>query len=1247
MAVGGRVDVRPVSALRTEQGVNGGPETPNPLKRAPIGSRYKAGPASGEASALGATLVMVIQPTQSTQPIQPIPGIRRTRSRRLIRSTAVGVVVLLALAAPLASQLKSETESPTPPSDPAPGFKAIAHDHLLPKTALAVVSLSPFEEHRDELAKTGFYKLLKPAWDALPKEAVGKLLGGSWVTQDLENLLSRGLTIAMTGVGVRGIPTWLVAVNLGDSERDFQKAMKAQMEGLRRSGFQVRKEVFRRGELWILEIPDSGLEVIYTIRNGTVIAGSQQKEVELAIDRLLGDKAESLADSQFYRSFCAHQQKEGQPLFSFYLQPFSLVSQLTAMVPGNQQIRARQALGQLELHKMRDLAFTLRPGGGQLHEFFWLRYPSPRSGLLAVLLGSPRKVDPQIASRVSPDVVYASVYHLNFRQVYESLVSLSAAFSLQGAQQINMFISNLETRARVSLTKDVLDMLSDEVIVQQWRVPRSSTANMAVTVRLRDEPRFRNGLEQLARLVNVQRYNVRGTTAYSFDLPVLPQGLTPYLMAYRGHLVFATTNNARDSVMANLDQPGNNPRFAKIVASLGGNPTSVSWGDCSELGQELTSTLGTQFGKPLTDHRLADALQDIGGEMVAVSTETPEGFLVRSSSPYGNMYLCVALAFGLRSVVQDMPGVTQPQQQKPSQTETQKISAILKQIADAQRLYKASTARDHNKNGVGEYGTIRELITTQCLAGDLLERNVHEDKYGALGFYFKVMLPAGPDNQELRFAIVAWPEKRKRGVVLAITEAGLPQVNSIIAQAEGLDECDPRDLFEGGGFDAPLVEGWRPVATASEIARARLLAAADAEKAAQEENLAHYKAVVEAEKTKQVTPEAIKALEATNPDIAARAAYTMGMLKAKNAVPSLCELAVSHEVVQVRRQAMAALTKIRDPRSAATSIRVLTDPDATIRAYAATNLGRLEAKAGLKPLLNLLSGPVEGTGADHVAALLALADIGDPRSLTSVATAVRSQDPKISEALTYLFQKVSPTMDPEAEVKPLLIALNSKSLMLRRYVIQRLGVLKNPTTITPLENRLAKEDRQLQPLISVSLNAIRGHAVENISLTMRAEAWLAKAEQRWQKLTSARKIAVVGSVAAVFLLFLVFLAWRRHKRRRLAAETWARMVSPAASFMAAHPGTIGTTGTTGTKNFDDDEPHYHDDLLDDMAVDDMAVDDDLLADEDILSPEEERLLGEHADEQYGLHDDGEAGGDDDWDPLDDSGAESLGRFTED
>lgn len=189
------------------------------------------------------------------------------------------------------------------------------------------------------------------------------------------------------------------------------------------------------------------------------------------------------------------------------------------------------------------------------------------------------------------------------------------------------------------------------------------------------------------------------------------------------------------------------------------------------------------------------------------------------------------------------------------------------------------------------------------------------------------------------------------------------------------------------------------------------------------------------------------------------------------------------------------------------------------------------------------------------AALLALTDIGDPSSLIAAATSVKNPNRTMAEALTYMFQRISPTLEPEQEIKPLVAALDSNCLMLRRYVIQRLGQLKDPTTVTALENRLAKEDKQLQPLITVSLDAIRGDTgigdpeqpASKAKATIRE--WIKTANAAWAKLTKQQQYMILGGTCGLFLLSVMFLILRIRRRRRLAGEAWANMVNPSDEYL--------------------------------------------------------------------------------------------------
>ncbi len=78
-------------------------------------------------------------------------------------------------------------------------------------------------------------------------------------------------------------------------------------------------------------------------------------------------------------------------------------------------------------------------------------------------------------------------------------------------------------------------------------------------------------------------------------------------------------------------------------------------------------------------------------------------------------------------------------------------------IARAEERFKLQVSADADMDGLGEYGTIGELMRSGLLA----QLGPHEIREGVLvhnGYLFKVFLPEDPGEAEERFAAYAWPE---------------------------------------------------------------------------------------------------------------------------------------------------------------------------------------------------------------------------------------------------------------------------------------------------------------------------------------------------------------------------------------------------------------------------------------------------------------------------------------------------------
>jgi hypothetical protein len=309
------------------------------------------------------------------------------------------------------------------------------------------------------------------------------------------------------------------------------------------------------------------------------------------------------------------------------------------------------------------------------------------------------------------------------------------------------------------------------------------------------------------------------------------------------------------------------------------------------------------------------------------------------------------------------------------------------------------------------------------------------------------------------------------------------------------------------------------------------------------------------------TPESVPVvehlLEHTDPKIAARAAWLLGEWKIRAAAESLAGAAVRHNSPAVRLQAMSALARVADESVLEAVTTATTDGEPRIRALAAQALGHIDSEIATASLLGLLEKygkePVREPPVDLIAALLVLHDRGLSSAMLPAASAIKFSQPQLGQALTFLFQDLSPKLDPKTEAQTLIAVLDHPESMLRHYAIQRLGELRDPSTASALEGRLAKEGPELQPLVHVSLAQVRGdtqHAGDD--MLGRAKSNVAAIAQmiqrRWNTMPLPVRLAVVGGGAAILVLGVVALVWLRRARRRAHADAVAAMVAPSDNY---------------------------------------------------------------------------------------------------
>jgi hypothetical protein len=275
---------------------------------------------------------------------------------------------------------------------------------------------------------------------------------------------------------------------------------------------------------------------------------------------------------------------------------------------------------------------------------------------------------------------------------------------------------------------------------------------------------------------------------------------------------------------------------------------------------------------------------------------------------------------------------------------------------------------------------------------------------------------------------------------------------------------------------------------------------------------------------------------------------------------------------------MWALLQFKDGRAKPVALKALESEDEHLRTLAAALLGTLRAQDATSALLGVLTAErATPTDGDRAQAMLALADIGDPTHLLSAAAAVSSGSPTVIESLLFMFQTLSPRLPKDQEAKVLVAVLGHAQPMLRRYAVQRLGELREPSTTRALEGRLASEDRELRPLIEVSLAAVRGGTVGDAGdgtgdgfwakARVKAREAKAAAVKWWTSAPMGQRYGALGvAVLALLALVGIRLAAAR-RRRRQSAESWAAMTGPSAGFEPGEPAYAEEGELTGSSRF--------------------------------------------------------------------------------
>ncbi len=990
--------------------------------------------------------------------------------------------------------------------DPAPQPSPLERwGAVLPQDTLLFAALDDVVPHFEQLRSTSLFHIvstLNGAFDL--QDAMAPLLEGVQDAVGLDRdavteILAGGGALAVVPDDARGIGG-LLQLNLGAHSEAVAAALDNATQGADAS---LQATDLDGISMWstLDEAP-----IILAVHEGRLVAGTTASLVQNVLSGFR-PADDGIGAGDGYRSFVTRATGSGAPLLAIYARFDAIVAHALAMVG---DADAERVVGALELDQIADISFTVHARDGLLRDELRLAYPAPRRGLLGALLGPGTPVKPTTGHLIPPDVSAFSVAHIDAIAVYEQLLALLRVAEPRAADMAEEALEGMRGALGIRLEADVLEPLGHQVVSLQWPGEEDAT-EFAMLLELRNSERLHGTFQRLLERMGASpstRDRADNTVYSLLDAGLgLPPGFAPQLSFTDNHLVFAANERTMNTALDQLQQPRDNSEALELLATLPPGTTSVSRTSLREAMRSLsTAILGSDTGlDPIAVQTLAQEFDRIEGHAEYRLAIDDREVVLTSASPIGNIYAAGGLAVAGAVAMPSLMAARQEALRQQAVTPTESVRTALLRIHSNQRALWTERER---------FASLEMLRKDDLVLQEALLPTEHNGVFRTGEYLMHQVMTA----DERYFAVLAWPSRERTGTVLASLPNRPLLGNDAIAAALGMRTAALTDLYLDGRFGGSMVPGWRD------------LEQTNIEEHADSTEL--FSAILQAEQRgiATVPQRVVDALHHSNPAVACRAAFALGELRALDAVPDLCEALTAHPEEAVRLQAMVALNKIADQRSSKAVIQGLLSNNAALRTLAANTLGQLRATEAIEGLLALLEREAGSDRRDRVAALVALADIGDAACLAPAAASVRAEDAHEMKALAYLFQVLSPKLAPPAEVTELGKATGHPAAAVRRYAMQRLAELGSHSTaaLPQLQRRATDdEDGQLRALAAMAVRGIEAAQAGTTPATPGSAA---------SKTPSRTTLALgAGGAALVVGLFGLFFL-RRRSRRRAEAE---------------------------------------------------------------------------------------------------------------
>lgn len=1022
---------------------------------------------------------------------------------------------------------------------PAPiPTEVVAHARAFPESTLACLSLAASGTQIDALTATPLLAALTgelaqrgvttAALDRVLRDATG--VGFSqWLT-----LLHNGVTVGLTGIEDDGSVHWLVVADAQDHAAGFALLLDRLRQA---NGVTAMAAEDGGARTWTLTTTRARAAI--TIADNKIVAGDSSATVNAALTRLRSTEVtKSLASAADFANFELTGSAQRDRLLAAWVRPSLIVERIVGTLADDAQGAAKLqgVLRALDLTRVAGLGMTLAREGDTFVEDFHVDWPGPRNGPLAEILAPKSTLRSEVAALVPADFDSFSASAVDLQRLFHGTMRLLSEVAPSAARFVQAQITAAGEAVGVKLEDELLGRVGSQVVNLQWGT--GDNQSTAVLIQLTDAPLFERALQRVVSgAAGVHEQSINGYRTLVFDAG----GREVAVTVTEDSVVLATSTAAMQRTLEQMAAP----RGAAPAVQIPSGVSAYGVAKLQPLLAQMEGVLrlaGTRTGGAIGADTFGAGLAALraaaqtGANITTAAARDDHNVTLHVQSPIGGlasiglvMGATVAgpalVAWGAQTVAMARPELTLP--------------ALLNRVVAAERSFRA--AHDGSPST-----TLQDLVDAGTIPPGDLGTAVDQQLFERDGYRITVLRGEAKGSNE--FAVVAWPAAQRTGPVYAATDEHPLLVNDVMARVAGLARIEIADVYTSG-FGSPMRSGWRVAdtpattpekATPPTAAAGGRLAKAVATLVQGDGDVKDAKALLHT------------ALTGSDPTALAYAAHAAGRLKLTDEVPGLVTLTAKCPDPLVRTQAMWALLQIGDARSTQIAIDALSSEIVELRALAAANLGKLRATPATSALLGILPKQADATDdqRDRAMALLALADIGDPSPLLQIAAAVQDGDAPTVQALTYAFQTLSPKLTPKEEATTLVAVLDHPQPMLRRYVIQRLGELRQPVTVRALESRLANESRELLPLVEVSLLAIRrqtGDGTTGTSFADRLQQMMRRAQTTWDGLAPNHRYAVFGLAIALIAGLMLIGVLRRRTRSRAQGDAWAAMAASSQS----------------------------------------------------------------------------------------------------